>query len=378
MADNYLLYDVTITPQTPLHIGSGRDLLHEYDYAIAQGQTWRIDELALLDAQAADDARDAERLARSKPVELLNKSADFHPNSPYFRYVLKGTPRSNASGAQLKEQIKDPFDRPYLPGSSLKGALRTALAWIAWGESSHRVDLRDLGQRKQWAAQPLEHNFFGRDPNHDALRALHIADSAPLTAASLMIVNVRVHHRNGNLASPIELEAIRPNTTFTTTLKLDLALYSDWARRAGLNLPGRDWLLNLPTLVQQHSAERIRRELAWFKAMPKTANAGRVAQAYTAWADYQPGPQQCLIQLGWGAGWDNKTFGSRLQADPQLMERLIGEFKLARGKRQRGDPFPKSRRLAVSVARDQQGNLSETPAVPLGWCLLEVKERRLV
>lgn len=374
MADDYLLYDVTITPQAPLHIGNGRDLLHEYDYAIHQGQTWRIDELALLDAQAADDPRMAEHLARTKPAQLI-RQADYHPDSPFFRYVLKGTPRSSAEGAQLKEQIKDPFDRPYLPGSSLKGALRTALAWRAWAEQSLRADLRDVGQRRQWAAQTLEHKLFGRDPNHDALRALQVADSAPLTTDSLMIVNVRVHHRNGNLASPIELEAIRPNTPFTTTLKLDLALYSEWARRAGLNLPGRDWLLNLTASVQQHSAERLRRERTWFKAIP---SARRVADAYAAWANWQPAPGQCLLQLGWGTGWDGKTFGSHLQADPQLMERLIGDFKLARGQRQRNDPFPKSRRLAVSFARDKQGNSSEIPAAPLGWCLLELTTRKPV
>ena len=55
MPDNYTLYDVKVTVLSPLHIGSGRDLLNEYDYAIYQGQTWRINEDALLDAQNVDD-----------------------------------------------------------------------------------------------------------------------------------------------------------------------------------------------------------------------------------------------------------------------------------------------------------------------------------
>ena len=80
-----------------------------------------------MDEQDVDDPRLAEQLARTKPKDLLNP-ADFHADSGLFRYVLEGTPRSEAEGAVLREQIKTPFGKPYLPGSSLKGALRTALA----------------------------------------------------------------------------------------------------------------------------------------------------------------------------------------------------------------------------------------------------------
>lgn len=369
MADNYLLYDLTLTPQAPVHIGSGRELLHEYDYAIRAGQTWRIDETALLDAQNAEDPRVAERLARTKPAQLL-RDADFRPDGGFFRYVLKGTPRSAAEGAQLREQLKDPFDRPYVPGSSLKGALRTALAWHEWQQRGLRPDLGVVGQRKQWAAQKLEQMLFGPDPKRDALRALHVSDSAPLAPAALMIVNVRAHHRNGQLAAPIELEALRPDAALRFTLKLDLALYSDWARRAGLNLLGRDWLDKLPAIVQRHAAERLQREYDWFA---KIRGAERLKNAYGSLASLRPAANQCLIQLGWGTGWESKTFGSRLQADPQFMERVIGDFRLARGKWQRNDPFPKSRRIAV---RSPQGVTAETPAAPLGWCLLEFQPRR--
>ena len=61
MAD-YLIYDVVITTITPLHIGSGTELLNEYDYVIRKGQeqTWRINDDALLDAVYTDDPRFAE------------------------------------------------------------------------------------------------------------------------------------------------------------------------------------------------------------------------------------------------------------------------------------------------------------------------------
>ncbi len=48
-------------------------------------------------------------------------------------------------------------------------------------------------------------------------------------------------------------------------------------------------------------------------------------------------------------------------------EDVINRYRLARGRRRRGDPFPKSRRVVLDA--------KETPVAPLGWVLLEMKER---
>ena len=372
---DYILYDVTVSLLTPMHIGTGRDLLHRYDYAIRSGKTWRINEDALLDAQDISDPRMAEQLAKTPPVDLL-ASDDYREDSELFRYILQGTPRSSAEGAQIKEQIKDPYDRPYLPGSSLRGALRTAIAWNAWGAARLRPETHRLGRSRQWAGQEYERILLGKNPNHDLMRALHVSDSAPLDARALMVLNARVLNRGGKMdGAPIEMEAIRPDAAFQLSMKLDLALFSDWARRGGLKLRGQDWLLHLGNVVQAHSNDRIQRELAWFKAL---RGADRVAGFYQRLTNVSGrlGGRMFLIELGWGTGWESKTFGSRLEGDERFMERIIRDYRLARGRRERGDPFPKSRRVAVSFRRDGQGRIIETPAYPLGWALVEMKERK--
>jgi len=372
---DYILYDVTVSLLTPMHIGTGRDLLHRYDYAIYNSKTWRINEDALLDAQNLDDPRMARQLAQTPPADLL-KPDDFREDSRFFRYVMQGTPRSSAEGAQLKEQIKDPYDRPYLPGSSLKGALRTAIAWYAWGAANLRPEEHRLGLRRQWAGQQYERILLGENPNHDLLRALHVSDSQPLGARALMVLNARVLNRGGRMeGAPIEMEAIRPDTAFQLTMKLDLALFSDWARRGGLKLRGQDWLLHLGDVVQAHSNDRIQRELAWFKEL---RSVERVAGFYQRLADARGklGGRRFLIELGWGTGWESKTFGTRLEGDARFMERIIQDYLLAQGRRERGDPFPKSRRVAVAFRRDGQGRPIEIPAYPLGWALVEMKERK--
>lgn len=374
---DYILYHAKITVLSPLHIGSGRDLLNDYDYAIYQGQTWRINEDTLLEAQNVDDPALADRLAETPPAQLLNKPADFHPGSRFFRYVIKGTPRATGTGAQVREQLKDVYARPYLPGTSLKGALRTAIAWVAWEKLGLRPERANLGRDRQFAAQWYEQEIFsehsGKAPNRDTLRALQVGDSAPVGAEQLMIVNVRVINRGGTLGSPIEVEALRPETIFELPIKLDLALFSEWARSKGLNLQGETVLKDLPAVVQRHTSARLDKEADWLGRIP---GADKVAAFYRDMRQARLGNAAFLMQLGWGTGWEGKTFGSHLQQNRDFMEKLINDYRLARGQRKPGDPFPKSRRVLVQVQRAQSGSVAEIPHSPLGWVLVQMKAEK--
>ena len=369
MANDYTVYQVTVSTLTPLHIGNGRVLLHDYDYAIHQGKTWRINEDALLDAQLADDPALASQLARTPPAQLLSPG-DFRPESGLFHYVLDGEPRSKASGAEVREQIKDVHFRPYLPGSSLKGALRTAIVWFGFGAKKlTTAGLKSrLGRNPAWAAQDIERELLGRDPNHDLLRALHVSDSQPVSPKQLMLVNAQVVTRGG-MGSPIELEAIRPDTNFELTIKLDNALFSEWAAQLGLRQRA-DWLRHLPTVVQRHAARRLKDELGWYNGR---TGAETVRNFYRQLMELKLPEDTCVLQLGWGGGWDSKTLGSHLRADPAFLEGVIRDYTLARGRRREGDPFPKSRRTSVRRVRSADGAVRDAIGLPLGWVSMTIK-----
>ena len=370
---DYALYKVGVKILTPVHIGNGSTLANNFDYAIHDGRTWRLNEGAILEAYDAEDPVIIQRLLETPPGRLLQRS-DFREDSPLFRYVIKGTPRSSATGAQVLEQIKDAHDRPFLPGSSLKGALRTALAWYMWDQLGWKPDRSRLGRNPRFAAQRYERDIFGSDPNHDFLRALHVGDSAPGKKGNdLMIVNGRVFHRGGRLASPIEMEALRPGVVFTLEAKVDRALYSDWAQSHGLELGGKQLLEALPRVVQAHTQERLQAELDWFS---HARESGRTADFYRRLRETRVLPTTCVLQMGWGTGWEDKTFGSHLQADSSFMESILrhpsqGGYGLARGRRQPDDRFPKSRSVLVNVQRGSGGRVAEQPLVTPGWVLLE-------
>jgi len=371
MKFDYTIFDVTATLLTPLHIGSGTRLLKDYDYAVRKNRTWRINEDALLEAQDVDDPAIVETLARTPPAQLL-KPTDFRRDSAFFRYSAAGTPRATGAGAELQEQLKTASDEIYLPGSSLKGAIRTALAWHGWAEMRLRPNTRELERNPRFAGRQIEKKIMGSDPNHDLLRALHVADSASVGKDCLLVLNAQVVTR-GNLGAPVELEAVQPDTAFHLTMKVDRALFNQWATDNRFSLGGNSaWLEQIPQLIQQHTAQRVNDELAWYQ---NRRGAEQTAGFYRQLADTRLPDNICLLQVGWGTGWGDKTYGSHLQQDERFMEYLISRYRMAKGKRQQGDAFPKSRRSTVRVIRDRSGRTEQQPAVSLGWMLLEMKER---
>ena len=362
------IYNVTVSLLTPLHIGSGTDLLRDYDYVTRSNRTWVIDGDAMLDRFVGPDGSFDERILGRPAAELLEVD-DFQEDSAVFRYVMVGMPRSNQQGAVIAEQIKDVFDRPYLPGSSLKGALRTALAWHGFQQQKLSLDVSDLRGSRSWAGQRYEREIFGRNPNYDLLRGLHVADSEPQTQDRLQLVNAQIFTGGDKPGAPIELEAVRSDTVFHTTITVDDYLHSQQAEQV-LRFGERwTWLETLPAIARRHALERTRQEMDWYRERNYAAAAGFYAQLRDALQRNVLGANSFLLQIGWGGGWGSKTIGQPLKQDAGAWERLLGDRRLspARMRRRRGDKFPKSRR---AVAANQQ------PAAPLGWCIVEMEERQ--
>ncbi|NJO84532.1 MAG: type III-A CRISPR-associated RAMP protein Csm5, partial [Blastochloris sp.] len=205
-------FRLKVTTLTPMHIGTGNTLLRDFDYVTHDGKTWVINEDALADL-LVDYEDDLAKMVAGRPANELLRPEDFHADSPLFRYVLPGEPRSQNPSSVLQEQIKDPWDRPYIPGSSLKGALRTALFYAGYGGRNLQFRVAPSNDRinVKYVAQPLERDVFannvspGKAPNHDLLRALQIGDSTSDEQRRLQIVNVTVSKNGQPSGSPIEL-----------------------------------------------------------------------------------------------------------------------------------------------------------------------------
>ena len=364
---------------SPLYIGTGTNLLEGVDWIQHGTHVYVANQETLLEAvfdragkQGQSDAAVAQAIAGMTLKDLVDADylgkEDFTADASLFLYRLRGTPAMN----QIGEQIKDVYGQPYLPGSSLKGALRTVLAM--GGASVLKIDLTRPGRSRSWAAQPIEREIFGRDPNHDLLRALQVGDSAAVDKEALSLERVNVYPtanqqtRYGRQRGlDVDVEALRRGTVFEVPVKLEGYLFGGTAEQRLRFGKRKDWLLELPKWGRTVAGRRIAGEIEFFQRR----DDGRVALGFYSrlaqtWEALKDG--SFLVQVGWGAGWQSKTLGHLLQRDAGAFERMVREYRLSPQDRRRkaGQPFPKSRKLA------RRGDL---PAQPLGWMRVDLEAR---
>ena len=137
---------------------------------------------------------------------------------------------------EVAKFMRDPFGNPYIPGSSLKGAIRTILMNTNpdWN-NKNAVDFRGRSPKENkkmipWGAKK------GQEFN-DLFNALRVSDSEPFSNDSLILVQKWDHKAKPPLAKPLPLyrEAIAPltkiNFTITTTTKESGVLIEELGKR---------------------------------------------------------------------------------------------------------------------------------------------------
>jgi len=347
---------------TPLHIGTGNILLRDYDYRTKGTTTFVLNQDAVLTREYTKTNR-----TPTKPAGQYVSEQDLNGESGFVRYSLSGTTTLD----QIHEQIKDVGGNLYLPGSSLKGALRTAL--LAHLAGSKVLAGKSFGEKfAKSAAQPFEQAGFRPkqdSANYDLLRALQLADSKAIPAQSntLLLQHVRVI-ADDTASIPIAVEAIPRGVTFESQLRLDGYLLREKA--AELGWAGKGELLEqLPALTNQWADRQIERDQKLAKQMGWAA----AEKIYSAMLKRSRTSDVFLLQLGWGTGWESTTIGTYL---PEEQVRAAREwFELGKPPQWKGPwrpnfdkPFPKGHRLTV------RENKNSAPAQePLGWVVVEMK-----
>ncbi len=375
-------YHLDLEVLTPLHIGAGGPaLLFDYDVAWANRLFWVLAiERAIEERLSLEDI---ERGVEPRISRLLRRDEYRH----YARYTVGFGGELAEEPRELLPLARDVEERPYLPGSSLKGAIRTALAYALVAEQLQQAggDLAETaaGQaiarsldnpraRREWFARQLEIALFqgerSFDPNRDLLRALRPHDSPPLDRSAAVAEQVGIYAlRNGQLrlrgpGNRWLVETLPEGTRFRLAVDAERGLFRSGQEGLPSALEARLTLERLLEDCRRFAAALARAEAVFYRQ----GNVQPLARFYAELQRRieQAGPGEAYLQLGWGTGWTAKTIGLLLRGRPELTS-LVQRFRLDRGRGSR--PFPKTRRLVERGGR---------PALPLGWVRLRLLSER--
>ena len=286
----------------------------------------------------------------------------------------------------LRPFLRDGRYQVLIPGSSVRGALRTAIfgSWLLGStedlakverftreqvESQQRQraaggDRSD--RRHRYPATELEIDFFSRlqwceeerrkiePPHRDVLRALKVADVTDTTAVRVAVYPVVSWSLRADGAEYAKhthwVECIEPGSRFTVDVSFDPAVLQRGIRDPRV----------LPPVPIDGDA-LVATLTRWAEAV--WSAEGEAARHYPAQAPhlaslhrFYAGGEPAGLRMGSGSGWLGLTLGAVL---PPELRRSIGA---AYFRRDRQTVFPKSRRLAVLPSGEH---------VPMGWLDIE-------
>jgi CRISPR type III-A-associated RAMP protein Csm5 len=318
--------NVKIETLTPVHIGSGNFLYNNMDFTcamiddtsyavvISEDKIWQ-----LLGEQHLDNWLNA--IAQKEDLKaFLQKYAPQALPADYAKRLIYLC-SSVKKDANIKELLHDGMGLPYIPGSSIKGAIRTAiLAMIARNNANEEaIILKDKNGRPKKdrktgdilvSAESVEKRLFGKDPNNDIFRFIQVGDAyfAAGSEVALRLVNLNITHSDELMDESKQqlIEAIGEEEEASFQMKIA----EDFYRFAKANsvtlgdLPVHS-LNDLFLMINEHTRKLVEAEIDYWTETDK-AGAEDYVENMKAILDEVNACSKgysCVLRIGHASGW---------------------------------------------------------------------------
>ncbi len=328
---------IQIQTLTPVHIGSGNMLQNNTDFVVQhEGRDrfiYRVDDRKILDLIGEEHLDHwVASIERKEPtVELVKR---FAPKASLKDYTTERIACFAKVGPNdtLKEIIHDGRGKPYIPGSSIKGAIRTAVLaeMIAHADDDCIRNIeKDIVLRNQkgeelidkngnliLSASVIEKQFFGDNPSADIFRFVRVGDAYfeddCIIARRMINLNIRSIQDNLIDRSKAQLiEAIGAKKESVFEMKID-AEYYDYAKKYYKDLgelpENMRTLSSLFRLINRHTSDLVQSEISFWlddDLSEKIGSEDYIEKMRTILADINQCEKdtECVLRVGHASGW---------------------------------------------------------------------------
>lgn len=352
--------EIKIETLSKIHIGNGTFLQKGNDFIVEDDVIYvlSVEKLGKIIGSRPEAVQQwAEAIFHGAAESFVKSHIKELPRSAYAKRQVECLTEFSGRQCTLKECMHDGMGRPYIPGSSIKGAIRTALmATLARKRIAGR--LRQEKDRRKWKGivSGMEREVLHFDaltksgkkdtgPSTDLFRFLQTGDAFfdRGVEVALTQINLNMAGRQSLLDTRKQqaVEAIREGASSQFRMNVDDLFYQK---------SGVDGLQDLFTLINKHIYNLLCDEMEfWCK--------GEGAR-YTGQDDYidqlevildlidECQPNECVLRLGQANGWRFITGAWLEEADKSFFNKEIVPLCRPKNSLYQGYPFPKSRRIA--------------------------------
>jgi CRISPR-associated protein Csm5 len=366
-----------LTCLTPTLVGDGQKLA-PIDYMVWKDHVNVLDQRRIFRLLAKGPRLDS-YLSQLKKAEKLDFASwgGFAQN-----YAGRRIPFEHASSAQYWEKTRaenlfiPTFSTgpsgPYLPGTAIKGALRTG---VVHGKLTPNL-LNDLaaritseGRMPRNPGRAVEESALGFG-GADAMRLISASDSKTVEDSSFKIFLLRASTLEARGAGKFELAWKSPGRNvkrmedgtpvFAEMAVPGTAFEGDWREKSLRNRRGMD-AAAMFGLVNAYAERLLQLQKQYADWTGLTVLKTNLEQLEAKLSEVRQAARGCLLPLGWSAGFLSKVafLDTQDEASRQIL-RQVGFYAKAI---QSGLPFPKTRKIVF---------LGNQPATLAGFVHLEI------
>jgi len=353
---------IKIETLTPVHIGSGRELMRDVEFLTmpSDGE----DVFVVIDEEKVFNIVGEENI--SAWVNIIETKGDLKSYLKQRKPNLKASEIAKreilifieddfSKNKSLKEQLHDGRGKRYIPGSSLKGAIRTAVLSQKVLQNTDLAKNNKTDFKQQFSAKGIESKLFGNNPNEDVFRFLQISDvyfDYQTIALKAEIFNRLESGWSFKESGSQLIEAIPNEAESYFTLKID---------KAQLKLNNSRYETDFLTekelfrLINEHTKALLEKEIEfWHDEKLKDAITG---DAYMEKLNElletvnECTEKEAVLRVGFGSGWDFITGGWAKNEDVMNdydYDKFLNQVR-KQAKYDDSVPFPKSRKISSSA-----------------------------
>jgi len=177
---------IQISTITPVHIGSGNFLQYNIDFV--EDKVGDDSFIYIVDPNKIAKLIGIENIGRWVSIienngdikDFVRKFSSAKSPEEYAVRVINNYASNIISPQTLKETIHNGFGLPYIPGSSIKGAIRTAILASLVDQvqqKEEKIINRNKMNKLFLSDKKIQDELFGDDPKNDLFRFLQVGDA---------------------------------------------------------------------------------------------------------------------------------------------------------------------------------------------------------
>ncbi|MCW1298695.1 MAG: type III-A CRISPR-associated RAMP protein Csm5 [Candidatus Parvarchaeota archaeon] len=366
---------------TPVHVGSGVKLTNKIDFIISEDRQRLtvIDQTDLI-SYLEENPDEIDNFLKNK-LEKLKKTPKGKTYNIDSTYV-----------GEIYQFERDGNGNHYIPGSSIKGAIRTSLLAMLFDSLSDDekekllIEAKEYKKGENWASEPILAAIFGKDSNYNLMRVIQFYDTyftTELELSRLHILSLKNEsvfgwkkmgkdrqtnkpfplQENPKYSTSIFVEALPIGALGYTTINFDNFLVNNSVAKEELKFSDSSirTIMDFINTFNSYSQKKLEKEKDFFSNLqsPKKLNSviNEIDKLLNKIKNLSK--DEFILRISWGSGWKGMT-GDYLDAN--WLSNFRRKYQLGK---KNFSIFPKTRRIVFE---------DDEPKYLTGWAKIKLND----